>query len=149
MKVVSNTGPLIGLAKINRLSILKSLYKEVIIPPVVHKELLGKTGMESDQIDSALQDFINVKELKTSEPATESALTDLDEGEKQAIGLAATAEEDVLLLLDDRAGREAAKKLNIPTTGLIGIMLLAKDKGLITDVKSLLEEIRNPRILAF
>ncbi len=143
MKVVSNTGPLIGLAKVNQLSLLKSMYREVLIPPMVHKELMGKVGMESDQIDSALQDFINVKELKTLEPATESALADLDEGEKQAIALAATVKKDVLLLLDDRAGREAAKKLNVPTTGLIGILLLAKEKGLIKNVKSLLDEIRN------
>lgn len=143
MKVVSNTGPLIGLAKINQLPILKSIYKEVMIPPMVHKELWGKVGMESDQIDSALQDFIKVTEIKTLKPATESALVDLDEGERQAISLASTIDDEVLLLLDDRAGREAAKKLGIPTTGLIGIMLLAKERGLINNVRPLLEEIRN------
>ncbi len=90
-----------------------------------------------------MHDFIHVTELKTLEPATESAIADLDEGEKQAIGLAATIEDDVLLLLDDRAGREAAKKLNIPTTGLIGILLFAKEKGLIENIKSFIEEIRN------
>ncbi len=143
MKVVSNTGPLIGLAKINQLSLLKSMYREVLIPPMVHKELWGKVGNESDQIDSALQDFINVAELKNLNPVIESALADLDEGEKQAIGLAATVKKDILLLLDDRAGREVAKKFNIPTTGLIGILLLAKEKGLVTNITSLIESIRN------
>ncbi len=42
MKVVSNTGPLIGLAKIGQLLLLKSMYTEVLIPPIVHRELLGK-----------------------------------------------------------------------------------------------------------
>lgn len=41
MKIVSNTGPLIGLAKIDRLSILKDIASEIIIPPMVHRELLG------------------------------------------------------------------------------------------------------------
>lgn len=39
MKIVSNTGPLIGLAKIDSLSILKDIASEVLIPPMVHREL--------------------------------------------------------------------------------------------------------------
>ncbi len=49
----------------------------------------------------------------------------------------------MILLLDDRAGRKAAQKLRLPTTGLIGILILAKEKGLISEVSSLLEELRN------
>jgi hypothetical protein len=143
MKVVSNTGPLIGLAKIGQLFLLKTLFTEILIPPMVHRELFGKIGNESKQIDSALQDFIHITEPKSLDPAIEVALSGLDEGEKQAIGLATTIEEKVLLLLDDRAGREVAKELNIPTTGLIGILLLAKEKGLIKNIKSLIEEMRN------
>jgi predicted nucleic acid-binding protein len=48
MKIVSNTGPLIGLAKIDRLFILKDIVSEVLIPPAVHRELLGKAGIESE-----------------------------------------------------------------------------------------------------
>lgn len=143
MKVVSNTGPLIGLAKVGQLSLLKNMFTEVLIPPMVHRELLGKVGSESEQIDSALRDFIHVTELETLESATESIIGDLDEGEKQVIGLATTVERNVLLLLDDRTGRQVAEKLNIPTTGLIGILLLAKEKGLLKNIKSLIEEIRN------
>ena len=49
------------------------------------------------------------------------ALADLDEGEKQAIGLASNLGKDVLLLVDDRVGRRVAEKLNIATTGLVGL----------------------------
>lgn len=143
MKVISNTGPLIGLAKTGRLFLLKSLFKEVLIPPMVHRELLGKCGNESEQIDSALQDFIQVTKLKPVAPETEAVVADLDEGEKQAISLASSIEGDVLLLLDDRAGREAAGIIKIPTTGLIGILLLAKEKGLVENIKPLIEETRN------
>src|SRR4030066_347567 len=58
MRIVSNTGPLIGLAKIDRLSILKDIASEVIIPPMVHRELLGKTGIESERIDNALNGIL-------------------------------------------------------------------------------------------
>ncbi len=143
MKIVSNTGPLIGLAKIDRLFILKDIASEVSIPPAVHRELLGKIGIESERIDKALNDFIRVIDLKPLEPAIKEALVDLDEGERQAIGLASTFSEDALLLLDDRAGRSVAEKLNIPTTGVIGILLLAKEKGILENIGSLIDELRN------
>ncbi|MCL4476294.1 MAG: DUF3368 domain-containing protein [Nitrospirae bacterium] len=143
MKIVSDTGPIIGLAKIDALFILKDIAREVLIPPAVHRELLGKVGIESERIDKALSDFIRVTELKPLEPAIREILSDLDEGERQAIGLAFTFSENVILLLDDRAGRLGAEKLNIPTTGLIGILLLAKEKGIFEKISPLLDELRN------
>ena len=95
MKIVSDTGPLIGLAKIDCLSILKNIATEVLIPPMVHRELLGKVGIESEKIDNALNDFIHITDLKPLDLTTKEALADLDEGEGQAIGLAFTFSEDV------------------------------------------------------
>jgi len=143
MKIVSNTGPLIGLAKIDCLSILKNVASEVLIPPIVHRELLGKVGIEPERIDNALNDFIHVTDLRPVELTAKEALVGLDEGERQAIGLASTFAGDVLLLLDDRAGRLVAEKLNIPKTGLIGILLLAKEKGILENIGSLIDELRS------
>ncbi len=47
MKVVSDTGPLIGLAKANLLSIFQAMGLEGLVPPMVHRELLSKIGNES------------------------------------------------------------------------------------------------------
>ncbi|NEP57706.1 MAG: hypothetical protein F6K31_11880 [Symploca sp. SIO2G7] len=58
MKIISNTGPMIGLAKIDKLSLLNDLAEEVLIPPLVYRELLGKYGWESNRIDLALNNFI-------------------------------------------------------------------------------------------
>ena len=41
MIIVADTGPIIGLAKIGRIALLKKLATEVLIPPIVHKELYG------------------------------------------------------------------------------------------------------------
>ncbi|MEI7939647.1 MAG: DUF3368 domain-containing protein [Verrucomicrobiota bacterium] len=49
---------------------------------------------------------------------------------------------EVLLLLDDRAGRTAAQKLAQPLTGLAGLLLLAKRQGLVTAVAPLLGTLR-------
>jgi len=143
MKIVSDTGPIIGLAKIGKIDLLKSIAEEVLIPPKVYRELFGRVGGESEQIDRALSDFIKIKSDITFDLATEEALADLDEGEKQAISLAFTIEKDALLLLDDRAGRQASKNLNIPTIGLVGLLLLAKEKGIVKNVGLLIEELLN------
>ena len=143
MKIVSDTGPIIGLAKIGKIILLKNIADEVIIPPMMYKELFGKTGPESNEIDQALNTFIMVKRDIDVEEATKIELAGLGEGEKQAIGLASQLDNDVILLLDDRAGRQVAARLNIFTTGLIGLLLVAKEKGLVESVGTHIKELRN------
>jgi predicted nucleic acid-binding protein len=48
----------------------------------------------------------------------------------------------VILLIDDRAGRQVAENLKIRKTGLVGILIFAKRKGLIESVEPLLQELR-------
>ena len=143
MIAVSDTGPIIGLAKANRLSLLKNLFEKVLIPPMVRKELFAKTGDEAELIDNALTDFIQVSEINPVDETAKLILEGLSEGERQAIGVAASMENDVILLIDDRAGRQAAEKLNIRITGLVGVLLMAKERGLIKSVVDVIEEIRN------
>lgn len=143
MKVVSDTGPLIGLAKANLLSILQAMGLEVIVPPMVHRELLSKIGNESQQIEAALNDFIQTVDPKPMDKTLETVLLHLDEGEKQAVSLAYSTKQDILLLIDDKVGRRAAKKLNIPVTGLVGLLIMAKEKGLIANIEQVLNKIRN------
>lgn len=143
MIAVSDTGPIIGLAKANRLLLLKSLFEKVLIPPMVRKELFAKTGDEGEFIDNAIMDFIQISEINPIDETAKFILEGLGEGERQAIGLAASMGNDVILLIDDLAGRQAAEKLNIKITGLVGVLLLAKEKGLIKSVVDIIEEIRN------
>ena len=142
MKIVADTGPIIGLAKIGQIYLLKKLATEVLIPPTVHKELYGKIGSESDQIDQALSDFVHVVKLGALDLNIDEPLSNLGEGERQSILLASTLKEEVLLLVDDRAARQAADNLNISKIGLVGLLLLAKKRGLIDNVGSLLQELQ-------
>lgn len=142
MIAVSDTGPIIGLAKANHLSLLKDLFGKVLIPPIVHKELFAKTGNEWELIDNALMDFIKISEIHPIDETAKSIMECLAEGERQAIGVALSIGNDVILLIDDRAGRQAAEKLNIKITGLVGVLLLAKERGLIKSVVNVIEDIR-------
>ena len=143
MIIVSNTGPLIGLAKIQQLGLLGRLATEVYIPPQVRLELLARTGPETALIAAALKETIQVKVPAVLDVAAEGTLRRLDEGEKQAIALARSFPAPVLLLLDDRAARTAAQKLGQPLTGLPGLLLLAKKQGLVTAVAPLLGTVRS------
>ncbi len=82
MKIISNTGPIIGLAKIDLLLLLSQLASEVIIPPTVRRELLGKIGPEMAEIDKALNEFLKVADLKPLDPAVEIAISSYGYGKE-------------------------------------------------------------------
>lgn len=58
MPTVSDTGPLIALAKADSLSVLKHLFGQILIPPAVYRELMAKSGPEAERLDRALADFV-------------------------------------------------------------------------------------------
>jgi hypothetical protein len=141
VKVVADTGPLIALAKIEKLALLRHL-GEIMIPPEVRRELLGRPGDEAEEIDHALDTFLQVMDLPPYEASIEQVLADLDEGERQAIQLAVGMKDEVLLLMDDQRGRKAAGQLAVPTTGVVGLLLRWKEKGVIDHVSSLISMLR-------
>ena len=145
MKIVSNTGPIIALAKVKKLALLKEIANDVVISVAVYRELFAKIGEESEVIEAAIADFIDIVDVKEKaiNPKIEMATASLDEGEKQTIALASTFDEPIVVLLDDRAGRQVAKELEFSTTGSIGILLRLKEKGLIEKVGVILEEMRS------
>lgn len=140
MSIVSNTGPLIALAKIDRLSLLKQLFDDVFIPPVVWRELLGKSGTEAARIDEALSTFVQITQLGEPAPEVTVATLGLDAGERDAVALA--YQKGLPLVIDDRAGRRSAQRLGMKITGIAGIMIQARKRGLIASVHQELEAIR-------
>jgi predicted nucleic acid-binding protein len=138
--IVTNTGPLIALAKIDRLSLLPQLFNDILTPPAVQRELLAKIGREGSRLDNALSHFIVV--TKTPKFPLEVELTTalLDQGERQAIALA--YQEKCPLLIDERLGRIAAQRLSLTIMGTVGILLEAKERGLVTAVHPLLQDMR-------
>jgi len=145
MKIISNTGPIIALAKVEKLPLLKEIASEVLISITVYRELFAKLGQESEAIETAIADFIKIIDVKEKaiDRKIEMAIANLDEGEKQTIALGSIFKEPTVILLDDRAGRQVAKELGFPTTGSIGVLLRLKEKGLIEKVGIVLEEMRS------
>jgi len=137
MSIVSNTGPLIALAKADRLGLLAALFGQVHIPPAVHRELLSKTGAEAGRLDAALAEWLLVANRPEASPEMEAALQSIDVGEREAITLA--QQMGLPVIMDDRLGRQAARRLGLVVTGTVGVVLEAKRGELIPAVRPVLE----------
>jgi predicted nucleic acid-binding protein len=109
---------------------------------MVQRELWGKIGPESAVIEAALNNFIQVVKLQNIDQRIENAVVDLDNGEKEAVILAASLPEETVLLMDDQAGRKVARHLGLSVLGTAGLLLLAKRQGFVENVSALIEEMR-------
>ncbi|WP_297514918.1 DUF3368 domain-containing protein [Thermococcus sp.] len=138
--MVSNSTPLIHLAKIGRLDLLRKFFGEVFIPKAVYREcvLEGKGSKDAELIEKA--DWIKVVEIK-DETLKKSLMLELDEGESEAIVLSLEMNAD-LLLIDDYDGREVARALGLKVTGTIGVLLRAKFREKIPSLRVELEKLK-------
>ena len=141
--IVADAGPLIALARVGRLDLLRRLYGKVHIPPAVLDELALGSGRPGA---AALEDFLKSGWLEAQRAVPEAAVLALtpllDRGEAEAIVLA-VRERPQFLLIDDAKGREAAHRQDIPVVGVAGVLLVAKVQGQIDVVKPILHDLAN------
>lgn len=142
MILVADTGPLIGLAKIRQIRLLDALASDVFIPPAVRRELLSHRGPEVSLLEEAVDEWFQVEAPDEPPREVEDATSTLDVGERAAIVLADAVEHEAVLIMDDQAGRQVARQLDIPVTGLIGVLLRMKEIGEIVEVTPHLETVR-------
>ena len=142
MRTISNTSPLLNLAIIGQLALVKQQFGAVNIPPAVLEEL---------RVDESLPGSIALRQALNQGWIQVQAVTDyalvqllrrtLDAGEAEAIALAAQTQA-AWLLLDERDGRLAAKTLELQVTGVLGILLRAKREGHIVSLESALKDLQ-------
>jgi predicted nucleic acid-binding protein len=143
MKLVVDAGPIIALAKVNRLMVMESMFDETWIPDVVMHEVLAKPGNETRRIDEAIRRFIRVSAQPTVlAPHLEVFARGLDEGEKSVIALAGALPPPVSVLMDDAAGRAVAKRCGIGVLGFAGLLIKARERGLVDRVVPLMLDAR-------
>lgn len=129
MRVVSNTSPICYLVLIEEVRVLPELFTQILIPEAVSQELSHPDAPQPvrDWIAKP-PDWFSV--LTVSEATTDEELQRLDPGEIEAIQLAEQLRAD-LLILDDWKARELARGRGLPITGLIGVLDLAIQRGLV------------------
>ncbi len=138
MAVVSNTSPIVLLAKIRRLSLLKELYGEVLMPPSVKVESIDR-GREQgardvEEIAKGINEgWISMVKLNRKQAERVSKVVRearIGVGEAEALTLA--KERGVKAILDDREARAIAESWEIDYTGTVMVLFEAYVKRLLS-----------------
>lgn len=139
MRAVCNTSPIILLAKIRRLELLTQLYREVLIPSSVMGEIEVSPSEEAMQVRSLLQEG-RFQIHEATKRALERIPADLGRGEREAIALALETKVD-LVILDDQQGRRIACERGLVVTGTVGVLIEARERGLVSSVRHELDRL--------
>jgi predicted nucleic acid-binding protein len=127
--IISDTSCLILFYKIEEIDLLKSLSNNVFITPTIKKEF-GKN----------LPNWIVIKSPKDIH-YQEILEMDLDPGEASAIALSLEID-NAILIIDDLKGRKVADRLKIRYSGTFGLILRAKQLGILKTIRPILDKIR-------
>ncbi len=141
--VIANTTPLIALALIGELRLLPALYRTVSIPPAVHREVMvgGAKGIGIAELRSA--DWLQIRSL--NDPRRADLLADLERGEAEVIALAQELNAN-LVIIDERLARRHALRLDLRLTGTLGVLIKAKQNGIVESIAPLIDKLRRSGI---
>lgn len=128
--VISNASPIIGLAQINQLHLLEQIFGSIAVPPAVVIEVSPTVTLPDWIWEHTLSQSVNIRTLRAS----------LGPGESEAISLA-LENETQRLILDDRPARRLAQALSLPIIGTLGVLLAAKQRGLLLSIRPSLDRL--------
>jgi predicted nucleic acid-binding protein len=127
--IISDTSCLIVLSKIGEMDLLKKVYGSVFTTLDI-----------ADEFGDSLPEWMEV--LSVKDPFTQQLLElQIDKGESSAIALALEMPGSTVIL-DDFKARKIAIKLGIQVTGTLGVIIRAKQKGVLSSIKPFLEKLK-------
>jgi predicted nucleic acid-binding protein len=128
--IISDSSCLIALDNIGMISILKDLYEKIYITEEVYSEF-----------GQSIENWIEIKPVENKNYLRIlNQLVDLGEASTIALSLELT---DNLMILDDKKARTVANNLNLKFTGLLGVILKAKQQEIIPSVSHLLSRLKS------
>jgi predicted nucleic acid-binding protein len=127
--VIADASPLIALQQIGQISLIERLFKHILIPTAVVREVSPSLP--------ALPAWIVIHDL-TQPIGSEILRASLGAGESETLALGLEVGAD-LVIIDERPARKLAIVLGLPVVGTAGILLAAKRANLIPDVRPLLD----------
>lgn len=125
MAVVSNSSPLIALARIQRLDLLPGIFESVLIPPAVAREIAPSI--------SVLPIWLRIQ-APTAMPPESLQRRRLGDGEREALALAIELQAD-WIILDDLPARRSAEATGLNVIGTLGMLITAKRTGLLKSIR--------------
>lgn len=141
---VVDTSPLIFLANLDRLDLLRNGADMVLAPPAVIHEVRMHPDAASRKVDQALSTWLKVRHV-VDLSALEVLQAEVDSGEAEAIALAREVGAD-RVVMDDLDGRRLARRLGLVAVGTLGLLLAARLRG---ELPSLQKEILKLRAGGF
>lgn len=127
--IISDTSCFIILSRIGEFNILFEVYGNI----VTTKEIALEFGEK-------LPEWVEVKDVK-DKYSQKLLEMQIDKGESSAIALALETAE-CTLILDDYKARRIAEQLSLSYTGTIGVIIKAKQMGIISSIKPILYKIK-------
>ncbi|MER3433540.1 MAG: DUF3368 domain-containing protein [Leptolyngbya sp. ERB_1_1] len=140
MTVISNTSPISNLAAIGKLSLLQHVYGSITIPQAVADEIAKVATIYFQAASVPSQSWITIQAVKDLPTVQRLQSEKLDAGESEAIALAIEVGAE-LLLIDEQLGRKIAVKEGLEITGLVGVLLEAKSKGFLSNIKPIVDDL--------
>jgi len=140
MIVVADTSPLTNLAAIGQFDLLSGLFRELHIPEGVWEELNASGRRWPGSVEVEKADWIE-RHVVENQVLVTALRRDLDRGEAETIALALQLEAG-LVLLDEKEARHAAQQFGLKPVGIVGVLLGAKARGLVTEVRPHLDALR-------
>ena len=137
--VICNTSPLQYLYQVDLLHLLPILFGSAQAPPAVAAELAEgrKRGLRLPKLAELSWMTVRPVRDRTLLPL----VTSLGNGEKEVLALGLETP-DHLLMLDDRNARRHAKAAGLEIVGTLGILVLARERGIIDTVRPILDRLR-------
>ena len=132
---VCNSTPIIAFSKINRFDLLYKVFEKILIHEAVYKELTGSKETRPGSIELKEADWIKVEKVQNKE-YTRFLMANLDYGEAEVIALAFEKKAD-LTIIDEKIARRIARQLGLTVIGSVGILIKAKNMGIISKIKPL------------
>jgi len=131
------------MSKLGILQLLRQVYGDVLMPPAVWREIVDSDcHPESDDVRAAADaGWLQVRPCPSPLIASPENEPGLDQGEAEAISLA--KETGSKLIIDERMGREVARRFGVPVVGTVGVFLEAKKAGVIDAIQPWLVRLRD------
>jgi predicted nucleic acid-binding protein len=138
-RVVVNASPLVCLEKSGLIDLLPGLFKEIAVPEEVCREIQIKGTKKIYDPKWLSADWLNRVEMMTIAPQVAS--WDLGQGESAVLSFA-LRNPDYWAIIDDREARRCAQSLHCRLTGTVGVIVLAKRRGIIPSIRESLEKLK-------
>lgn len=141
MLIVADSSALIALATCDGLDLLLQVYEDIKVPEAVYAEIVSPEKSQSD----ALGTFLVGRVVKVQPIQKIFVTTGLGRGEVEAMSLYNQISADILLI-DDQKARLIAEQNNIICIGVLGFLVVAKQKNVIKKVKPYIQKLKDSPI---